>query len=250
MAMVRTKVRRRFFSYAAPVLAATVTVIASGAQEKPKPDPQKAAAPEFKDLDSFMKSLPAATVKPLDPQSALLFTALPLACLDDLQARPTARPYFWQPTYRTVENHDKVRAFYGCNDWSTAVNATWTIVTLLKKYPDLPVEGMIREKLTDHLGRQNSRVNWRTSGRPATSSVLTGTRGCFACSPSCQRGGRSDVVEEPRRVLQIASRRQAHHARRVAGADGHGDAALVYRSAARPAVRRRISLGGNVSSGG
>ena len=155
--MVRTSVRRRFFSYAAPVLAATVTVIVSGAQDKPKPDPQKtaAAAPEFKDLDSFMKSLPAATVKPLDPQSAMLFTALPLACLDDLQPRPTARPYFWQPTYRTVENHDKVRAFYGCNDWSTAVNATWTIVTLVKKYPDLPVEGLIREKLTDHLGRQN-----------------------------------------------------------------------------------------------
>lgn len=134
-----------------------VAVMVPAAQEKTKPDPQKPApaAPEFKDLDSFMKSLPAATVKPLDPQGAMLFSALPLACMDDLQARPTQRPYFWQPTYRTVENHDKARAFYGCNDWATAVNATWTIVTLLKKYPDLPVEGLIREKLTDHLGRSN-----------------------------------------------------------------------------------------------
>jgi hypothetical protein len=133
-----------------------LAAIVPAAQEKPKPDPQKpASAPEFKDLDAFMKSLPVATVKPLDQQAALLYTALPLACMDDLQSRPAQRPYFWQPTFRTVENHDKVRAFYGCNDWTTAVNATWTMVTLLKKYPTLPVEGLIREKLTDHLGRQN-----------------------------------------------------------------------------------------------
>jgi hypothetical protein len=150
-----------------------VAVMVPAAQEKAKSDPQKPvpAAPEFKDLDSFMKSLPAATVKPLDKHAALVYTALPLACMDDLQARPTQRPYFWQPTYRTVESHDKVRAFYGCNDWSTAVNATWTIVTLLKKYPDLPVEGLIREKLTDHLGRQN----------------LEGELGYFKGAPNFQR---------------------------------------------------------------
>jgi hypothetical protein len=141
------------------VLAMAVMVPA--AQEKAKPE----------DLDSFMKSLPAATVKPLDLQAALIYTALPLACMDDLQSRPTQRPYFWQPTYRTVESHDKVRAFYGCNDWSTAVNATWTIVTLLKKYPALPVEGLIREKLTDHLGRQN----------------LEGELGYFKNAPTFQR---------------------------------------------------------------
>src|SRR5205814_2167198 len=89
-------------------------------------------APEFKDLDSFLKSLPPTTVKPLDLQSALLFSALPLSCLDDLQAKPTARSYFWQPAYKTVDAFDKTRAFYGCNDWQTAVNATWTLVTLLK----------------------------------------------------------------------------------------------------------------------
>ncbi|MBI4471114.1 MAG: DUF2891 family protein [Acidobacteria bacterium] len=118
-------------------------------------DKPAASLPEFGDLDEFQKSLPVASVKPLDLDSALLFSALPLACLDDLQPRPSARPYFWQPTYRIVDNHDKTRAFYGCNDWQTAVGATWTLVTLLKRYPDLAVSGLIREKLTDHLGRQN-----------------------------------------------------------------------------------------------
>lgn len=103
-----------------------------------------------------MASLPKATVQPLDPPSALLFTALPLTCVDDLQARPGAtRPYFWQPAYRTVDAYDRTRAFYGCNDWPTAVSATWTLVTLLKKYPDLGSGQLIREKLNAHLGREN-----------------------------------------------------------------------------------------------
>src|SRR5262245_57276779 len=60
--------------------------------------PAKPAEGEFKDLPALMASLPKATVKPLDAASALLFTALPLACVDDLQPRPgaTNRPYFWQ----------------------------------------------------------------------------------------------------------------------------------------------------------
>jgi hypothetical protein len=136
-------------------LAAAVGVSLPRAQEAQKPAPPKVAAPEFKDLDSFARSLPAATVRPLDPNSALLFTAVPLACLDELQPKPTQRQYFWEASYKTVDNHDKTRAFYGCNDWQTAVNATWTLVTMLKRYPDLPVGGLMREKLTDHLGRPN-----------------------------------------------------------------------------------------------
>ena len=124
------------------------------AQNPPVPAP--APVQEFKDLPALMASLPKTAPKPLDATAALLFTALPLTCLDDLQPRPQAtRPYFWQPTYRTVESYDKTRAFYGCNDWSTAVSATWTLVTLLKKYPDVGSGMLIREKLTAHLGRDN-----------------------------------------------------------------------------------------------
>jgi hypothetical protein len=122
--------------------------------QKPAQTPTPAAAPA--DVAAVMASLPTATVKPLDPASALLFSALPLTCVDDLQPRPTAtRPYFWQPTYRTVDAYDKTRAFYGCNDWPTAVGATWTLVALLKRYPDLGSGQLIREKLNAHLGREN-----------------------------------------------------------------------------------------------
>lgn len=113
------------------------------------------AAAEFKDLNALLTSLPQASVKPLDSPSALQLSALPLTCVDDLQPKPAARPYFWQPTYKTVEAYDKTRAFYGCSDWQTAVSATWTLVTLLKRYPELASGNLIREKLTDHLGRPN-----------------------------------------------------------------------------------------------
>jgi len=113
------------------------------------------ATGEFKDLDSLLAALPSPTVKRLDLNSALLYTATPISCVDELQPRPSNKPYFWQPTYKIVDGVDKNRAFYGCNDWATAVNATWTMVSLLKHYPDLPDRELIREKLDDHLGRSN-----------------------------------------------------------------------------------------------
>jgi len=138
------------------LLAAFLIVVGTlrpQAQDPPKPD--AAPAPEFKDLDSFFKSLPPATVPALNADAALLYSAVPLGCLDELQARPTGRTYFWEATYKTVDNYDKTRAFYGCGDWHTAVGATYTLVRLLKQYPQLPVDGLVREKLNDHLGRQN-----------------------------------------------------------------------------------------------
>jgi hypothetical protein len=137
---------KRLFIYA---LIFTFWVTAVSSQDRTD-------VPEFKDLAALLATLPAASVKPLDAQSALLLSALPLTCVDDLQGKPTQRPpYFWQPTYRTVEAYDKNRAFYGCDDWQTAVSATWTLVVLLKRYPELSSGNLVREKLTDHLGRQN-----------------------------------------------------------------------------------------------
>ena len=149
----------RAFGVAAPLAAILLVVgaLSPRAQEHSQNVAMLPAAPvpEFKDLDSFFKSLPSPAVPPLNAEAALLYTAVPLGCLDELQARPTARPYFWEATYKTVDNYDKLRAFYGCGDWHTAVGATYTLVRLLKQYPELSVDGLVREKLNDHLGRQN-----------------------------------------------------------------------------------------------
>ena len=138
------------------VLRVLTTALILALAQTPQTPQTPAPDSEFKDLAALMASLAKATVKPLDPTSALVFSALPLTCVDDLQPRPSAtRPYFWQPTYRTIDGYEKTRAFFGCDDWPTAVSATWTMVTLLKKYPDLSSGPLIREKLTAHLGREN-----------------------------------------------------------------------------------------------
>jgi len=133
---------------------AVLAAVAAVGQHKPAPAGAR-PTPEFHDLDALMKSLPSAAVRALDPDSALLLTAVPLSCVDELQPRPAARPYFWQPAFRIVDGYDKSRAFYGCNDWATAVNAVWTMVKLLRRYPELPDRELIREKLSAHLGRSN-----------------------------------------------------------------------------------------------
>jgi hypothetical protein len=133
-------------------IAFATSLTAQTPPQNPAPPP---APPEYHDLDALLASLPAATPPTLDEPRAHWLVALPLACLDQLQARPTSRPYFWDATFKPVDGYDKNRAFYGCNDWHSAVNATWTVVKLLKQFPALPEGQLIREKLNDHLGKSN-----------------------------------------------------------------------------------------------
>jgi hypothetical protein len=46
-------------------------------------------------------------------------------------------------------------AFYGCFDWHSSVHGHWTLVRILKTFPDLPEGKEIRGKLAQHLTAQN-----------------------------------------------------------------------------------------------
>src|SRR5262249_27172676 len=63
--------------------------------------------------------------------------------------------YFWVPTYKLVADHDRLRAFWGCSDWHSAVGSTWVTVRLLKSYPNSALRELAREKLNAHLGKSN-----------------------------------------------------------------------------------------------
>jgi hypothetical protein len=128
-------------------------VAAAGAQAAS--DSARPKEPEFKDLASFYKSLPDPKEAKLDAARALTLSAMPLSCVDHPQPRPTTPPYLWEPTYSPVDSFDTKRAFYGCYDWHSAVNSTWTLVKLLKLFPDLPTGPAIREQLDRHLDASN-----------------------------------------------------------------------------------------------
>jgi hypothetical protein len=53
-----------------------------------------------------------------------------------------------------LECHRERRAFFGCYDWHSAVHALWSMATILQRFPNIPVAGLIREKLEDHLSEQ------------------------------------------------------------------------------------------------
>ena len=113
------------------------------------------APPRFPDLTSFYESLPKVDPHPLDRATALQLSTMPLSCMDHPQPEPYAVPYLWQPSFTPVAGYDTTRAFYGCYDWHSAVNSTWTLVRILETYPDLPTAPAIREELDAHLGRSN-----------------------------------------------------------------------------------------------
>jgi hypothetical protein len=138
-------------------------LVAVGAAKRPAPaqtthrvDSSAAkGATGFKDLASFYASLPAVEPRLFDRTTAMRLSAMPLSCMDHPQPRPNAVPYLWEATYTPVADFETTRAFYGCYDWHSAVNSTWTLVRILKTFPDLGSAPAIRQKLNDHLGATN-----------------------------------------------------------------------------------------------
>jgi hypothetical protein len=116
------------------------------------------AEPETKQLGAYLASLPPAQLPALTEAQALALVAMPLSCLDHPQAIPEQRvDYLWVHDGKPhiVEAYDKSRAFYGCFDWHSSVNSTWTMVAVLKQFPNIAVGRLIHEKLKDHLGKKN-----------------------------------------------------------------------------------------------
>lgn len=121
-----------------------------------------ASASEASDDAGFFKSLPAAATPAFSADEAMALVAMPLACLDHPQENPANNPfstqgylYVYDTKPHLIDAYDKNRAFYGCYDWHSAVNSTWTMVAVLKQFPQIPVGNLIREKLGQHLGKSN-----------------------------------------------------------------------------------------------
>lgn len=103
-------------------------------------------------LAAFTASIPVEEIPALDREMALTLVAMPLSCLDRPHAAPRDRRDYLDTIAATrVPGYEENRAFYGCWDWHSAVNSTWAMVRIYKEMPELPLAGLIDEKLGDHL---------------------------------------------------------------------------------------------------
>lgn len=120
------------------------------AADKPKDDP--------KELKTYLISLPDVPVTQFTADQAMALVSLPLSCVDHLQALPEQRvDYLWVHDVKphVLDAYDKNRAFYGCADWHSAVHSVWALVDVAKRFPQIPVASLIKEKLKEHLGKKN-----------------------------------------------------------------------------------------------
>jgi hypothetical protein len=183
--------RRSSIVFSAAVLLAVSR--SATAQQPPARTDSIPLRADYRDLNELLQKLPRVPAPSLDESRALWLGALPLSCLDRLQPRPSGRGggrantavdtsagrgrgiadstgrgaagrggatntgagYFWVATYTLVPDHHRLRAFWGCNDWHSAVGSTWVAVRLLKHFPNTPLRELTREKLTAHLGKSN-----------------------------------------------------------------------------------------------
>ncbi|HEX9700707.1 MAG TPA: DUF2891 family protein [Acidobacteriota bacterium] len=107
---------------------------------------------EVDGIPAFLATIPDAEIRDLDLETALMLLAMPLSCLDRPHAAPRDRSTYLDDVAATRRpGYERDRAFYGCWDWHSAVNSTWAMVRIDKEFPDLPISGLVREKLNEHL---------------------------------------------------------------------------------------------------
>src|SRR5216684_8093881 len=103
---------------------------------------------------SYLKTLPHISPPVIDQAQIVTLAALPLSCIDHPQDAPDhPHDYLWvhDSKRRTVDDYDKTRAFYGCFDWHSAVNSTWTLIYVLKQNSKMALAPIIRQRLNEHL---------------------------------------------------------------------------------------------------
>ena len=95
------------------------------------------------------------------PSIGTALTVMEAAALARPALQCLEQPYPYKPGHVLAGDADAVPprmqhpAFFGCFDWHSSVHGHWTLVRLLKSFPDLPESDLIREKLSRNLTAAN-----------------------------------------------------------------------------------------------
>ena len=89
----------------------------------------------------------------LTKQQATYLSSLPLKCAGNALPYKPGR-VLTQKSDLTMPEDDHP-AFYGCFDWHSAVHAHWSMVYLLRTFPDLTTAAEMKQMLIKNLSREN-----------------------------------------------------------------------------------------------
>lgn len=103
--------------------------------------------------DLLPKDLVKAEPVTLSLEEANELAELPLNCIDT--EYPNKLGQTLENSEALGEPHVLHPAFYGCFDWHSSVHAHWSLVSLLKQFPDIEKKEAIRETLKNSLTKEN-----------------------------------------------------------------------------------------------
>lgn len=98
---------------------------------------------------------PKTTFPEFTKQNAEQLATLPLECISQEYPNKLGQVLGSESDLATPK--ELRPAFYGCFDWHSAVHGHWSLVILLKKYPDLKQAEDIKLQLKEHLSEENIR---------------------------------------------------------------------------------------------
>jgi len=89
----------------------------------------------------------------LSLEQAEKLVKMPLACLE--QEFPNKLGQTLASENDLKKPSELHPAFYGCFDWHSSVHAHWSLISLLKQFPNLAKAEEIKQLLQDHLSKEN-----------------------------------------------------------------------------------------------
>jgi hypothetical protein len=123
-------------------ILATTLILSSCGKQKDKPKEKKVTQKETK-------------IQPINLtlEQANNLAELPLSCMQ--HEYPNKPGQTLGSEEDLGEPHELHPAFYGCFDWHSAVHGHWSLVRLLKTYPDLEKADTIKEKLQENITKKH-----------------------------------------------------------------------------------------------
>ena len=108
---------------------------------------------EDKSIETISKTLEIVKTPILNLQQANRLAQLPLHCMDTEYPNKLNQTIGGASDLKTPKALHP--AFYGCFDWHSAVHGHWSLVSLLKQFPDLENKTEIQHKLLQNMSKEN-----------------------------------------------------------------------------------------------